>query len=74
MGDIEVHEHVVVDGSTVNLKHALLHENVETLSRYIAKHNEYSNWEVQGASARRRTGSRVTPDFVRERKRSADAG
>jgi glycosyltransferase involved in cell wall biosynthesis len=45
MSDIEVHEHVVVDGMTGNLKHALLHENVETLSRYIAKHNEYSNWE-----------------------------
>src|ERR1035441_8296884 len=45
MGDIEVHEHVVVDGLTGNLKHALLHENIETLSRYIAKHNEYSNWE-----------------------------
>jgi glycosyltransferase involved in cell wall biosynthesis len=45
MGDIEVHEHVVVDGSTGILKHALLHENVETLSRYIEKHNEYSNWE-----------------------------
>jgi glycosyltransferase involved in cell wall biosynthesis len=45
MGDIEVHEHVVVDGSTGILKQSLLHENVESLSRYIAKHNEYSNWE-----------------------------
>jgi glycosyltransferase involved in cell wall biosynthesis len=45
MGDIEVHEHVVVDGKTGGLKHALVHENVETLSRYITKHNEYSNWE-----------------------------
>jgi hypothetical protein len=45
MGDIEVHEHVVVDGKTGSLKHPVLHENVETLSRYIAKHNEYSNWE-----------------------------
>jgi glycosyltransferase involved in cell wall biosynthesis len=45
MGDIEVHEHVVVDGSTGILKNALLHENVQTLSRYISKHNEYSNWE-----------------------------
>jgi hypothetical protein len=45
MGDIEVHEHVVVDGKTEGLKHALVHENVETLSRYITKHNEYSNWE-----------------------------
>ena len=57
MGDIEVHEHVVVDGKTGSLKHPLLHENVETLSRYIAKHNEYSNWEsrvlVQGVEQSR---------------------
>jgi glycosyltransferase involved in cell wall biosynthesis len=45
MSDIEVHEHVVVDGKTGSLKNALIHENVETLSRYITKHNEYSNWE-----------------------------
>ena len=47
MGDIEVHEHVVADGPTGTLKHWLLHENVESLSRYIAKHNEYSNWEAR---------------------------
>jgi hypothetical protein len=45
MGDAEVHEHIVVDGLTGILKQALLHENVETLSPYIAKHNEYSNGE-----------------------------
>jgi glycosyltransferase involved in cell wall biosynthesis len=47
MADIEVHEHVVVDGCTGKLKNALLHDNVESLSRYIAKHNEYSNWEAR---------------------------
>jgi len=45
MADIEVHEHVVVDGRTGKMKNAFLHDNVESLSRYIAKHNEYSNWE-----------------------------
>lgn len=45
MGDTEVHEHVIVDGPTGTLKHWLLHENVESFSHYIAKHNEYSNWE-----------------------------
>jgi hypothetical protein len=52
MGDIEIHEHVVVDGNAGSLGHALVHDNVDTLARYIAKHNEYSNWEsrvlVQG--------------------------
>jgi glycosyltransferase involved in cell wall biosynthesis len=47
MADIEVHEHVVVDGRTGKLKNALLHDNVESLSRYIVKHNEYSNWEAR---------------------------
>jgi glycosyltransferase involved in cell wall biosynthesis len=47
MCDMEVHEHVVVDGRTAKLKIPLLHRNVESLSRYIQKHNEYSNWEAR---------------------------
>jgi hypothetical protein len=45
MADIEIHEHVVVDGPTAELRNALVHHNVDSLSRYILKHNEYSNWE-----------------------------
>jgi len=45
MADMEVHEHVVVDGPTSLLKNPLIHHNVESLSRYIQKHDEYSNWE-----------------------------
>jgi glycosyltransferase involved in cell wall biosynthesis len=47
MADMEVHEHVVVEGSTAKLRNAVSHHNVESLSRYIQKHNEYSNWEAQ---------------------------
>jgi glycosyltransferase involved in cell wall biosynthesis len=47
MADMEVHEHVVVDGNTARLKNPLVHNNVESLSRYIQKHNEYSNWEAR---------------------------
>ena len=47
MADMEVHEHVVVTGATRKLVHPLLHHNVESLSRYIQKHNEYSNWEAR---------------------------
>jgi glycosyltransferase involved in cell wall biosynthesis len=47
MADMEVHEHVVVNGATRNLIHPLIHYNVESLSRYILKHNEYSNWEAR---------------------------
>lgn len=47
MADMEVHEHVVVDGETRHLHHPLIHHNVESLDRYIKKHNEYSNWEAR---------------------------
>ncbi|MGC2248858.1 MAG: glycosyltransferase family 2 protein [Terriglobales bacterium] len=47
MADIEIHEHVVVNGPTGELRHALIHHNVASLSRYITKHNEYSNWEAR---------------------------
>jgi glycosyltransferase involved in cell wall biosynthesis len=47
MADMEVHEHIVVKGKTARLKHPLLHRNVESLSHYIRKHDEYSNWEAR---------------------------
>jgi glycosyltransferase involved in cell wall biosynthesis len=54
MADMEVHEHIVVDGKSARLKNPLMHHNVESLSRSIQKHNEYSNWEarvwLQGAA------------------------
>jgi glycosyltransferase involved in cell wall biosynthesis len=45
MADMEVHEHIVVEGATARLRNPLIHHNVESLSRYIQKHDEYSNWE-----------------------------
>lgn len=47
MSDMEVHEHVLVDGKTARLENPLLHYNVESLHRYIQKHNEYSNWDAR---------------------------
>ena len=47
MADMEVHEHVVVEGGTARLRNPLVHRNVESLSRYIQKHDEYSNWEAK---------------------------
>ena len=46
MCDMEVHEHVVVDGVTATLKNPVVHNNVESLDRYISKHNQYSNWDA----------------------------
>jgi glycosyltransferase involved in cell wall biosynthesis len=45
MADIEIHEHVVVEGPTATLRNSIVHRNVDSLSRFILKHNEYSNWE-----------------------------
>jgi glycosyltransferase involved in cell wall biosynthesis len=47
MADMEIHEHVVADGPTAELHNPLVHHNVESLSRYIQKHDEYSNWEAR---------------------------
>jgi glycosyltransferase involved in cell wall biosynthesis len=47
MADMEVHEHVVIEGRTGRLKNPLIHHNVESLARYFQKHNEYSNWEAK---------------------------
>ena len=47
MADMEIHEHIVVEGATKNLSNPLIHHNVESLSRYIQKHDEYSNWEAR---------------------------
>lgn len=46
MSDIEIHEHVAVDGPVGRLKTPVRHENWNSLDRYIAKHNEYSTWEA----------------------------
>jgi glycosyltransferase involved in cell wall biosynthesis len=52
MADMEVHEHIVMEAEgvsirTCRLRHPLLHHNVESLSHYIRKHDEYSNWEAR---------------------------
>lgn len=50
MSDVEIHEHVIVDGREGECRAHLLHENVNTLFRYIEKHNEYSTWSAELAS------------------------
>jgi glycosyltransferase involved in cell wall biosynthesis len=69
MADIEIHEHVVVDGPAAELHHALVHHNADSLSRYILKHNEYSNWEArvllqpEGAANSDANSEEVTADL-----------
>ncbi len=61
MCDMEVHEHVIVDGATRKLKARLEHRNEESLARYIQKHNEYSNWEAQVWSAPQDSCNQIRP-------------
>ena len=60
MADMEVHEHVVVDGATARLRNPIIHRNVESLSRSIQKHDEYSNWEAR-VLAERHTSEELPP-------------
>lgn len=53
MADMEVHEHVVLEGREGRCKAPILHRNVHSLFRYIAKHNEYSTWSAELAWRRR---------------------
>jgi glycosyltransferase involved in cell wall biosynthesis len=45
--DMEVHEHIIIDGKVGKIKSSILHKDFNGLDRYISKHNEYSRWEVQ---------------------------
>ncbi len=65
MADMEVHEHVIVRGATRKLRNPLVHHNVESLSRYFQKHNEYSNWEARVwlESGRKEQGDEIRPAF-----------
>jgi len=45
--DREVHEHMVVDGTTGYLQHHMEHNDRRGLEDYIAKHNRYSTLEAR---------------------------
>jgi glycosyltransferase involved in cell wall biosynthesis len=45
-GDVEVHEHVVIDGETARMRTELDHYAFPTIANFVEKHNRYSNWEA----------------------------
>ena len=63
MADMEVHEHILIDGPTARLKNPIIHYNVESLSRYIQKHDEYSNWESRVLFLGGEDGNQLAPRF-----------
>ncbi len=49
----KVHEHMIVDGPTAELRGILLHEDRRGLEHFVAKHNRYSTLEAQEVYATR---------------------
>lgn len=45
--DMEVHEHLLVDGSVGRIASRLEHHDRRDLKAYYARHNEYSSWEAR---------------------------
>jgi glycosyltransferase involved in cell wall biosynthesis len=64
MSDMEVHEHVVVEGRVAKLKHRLLHHNIASLSNYIRKHDAYSNWEAKVWLNRKEGADQLPPSLT----------
>jgi glycosyltransferase involved in cell wall biosynthesis len=56
-GDNEVHEHVVVQGTTGFLKSEMDHYAFPSVEVFVEKHNRYSNWEARVALDRYLQGS-----------------
>ncbi|MES2695367.1 MAG: glycosyltransferase family 2 protein [Verrucomicrobiota bacterium] len=46
-GDNEVHEHIIVQGSTARLRSEMDHYAFPTIDVFVEKHNRYSNWEAR---------------------------
>ncbi len=46
-GDNEVHEHIIVQGTTGRMKAEMDHYAFPSISVFIEKHNRYSNWEAR---------------------------
>lgn len=44
--DMEVHEHLVLNGKVGFIKSRIIHRDFRGLTHYIQKHNEYSSWEA----------------------------
>jgi len=46
---VEIHEHVVVEGTTGRLRCEMDHYAFPSIEVFVEKHNRYSNWEARVA-------------------------
>lgn len=46
-GDVETHEHVLLNGRVGFLRNDLIHEDYRDLFQFIERHNRYSSWDAR---------------------------
>ncbi len=68
-GDHEIHEHVVVKGTTGKLKSIMDHHAFPTIDSFVEKHNRYSNWEAVVESSAKDDESALQHDAVKGKRR-----
>ncbi len=58
-GDVEVHEHILLDGPAGYLQAPMLHQDFKDLSHFIDRHNRYSTWDARMRQVLLRGGDQV---------------
>lgn len=69
-GDNEVHEHVLLEGTTGYLAGEMEHYAFPDIATWVEKHNRYSNWEAQQqlAAENDATPASIDPGLARKRR------
>ena len=68
-GDHEIHEHVVVQGTTGKLSSIMDHHAFPTIDSFVEKHNRYSNWEAVVESSVKDDDTALQHDAVKGKRR-----
>jgi len=72
--DVQVHEHMIVDGTVEQLRAPIMHENLKGLSAFVARHNRYSDLEaaeLASPASNRKRGS-LTGSWAERRRALKD--
>jgi glycosyltransferase involved in cell wall biosynthesis len=65
--DMEVHEHPIIMGSVGAMKSRLIHRDYKSLTHFIRRHGDYSDWEARRFLALRRGGAASAPMTARQK-------
>ena len=64
-GDHEIHEHVVVQGTTGKLNAIMDHHAFPSIESFVEKHNRYSNWEAIVENEQKEKADLIQHDAVK---------